>query len=86
MTPEKIHRIPGEADPIFAAKMAEAELCRIAPLNKEGTPVIDLLLLGMGEDGHVASIFPGHGVDEKWTEAIYRPTLGPESRHPAELR
>ena len=78
IAPERIHRIPGEADPVFAAQMAEAELCRIAPLNDEGIPVIDLLLLGMGEDGHVASLFPGHAVDEKWIDAIYRPVTGPK--------
>jgi 6-phosphogluconolactonase len=75
---ERIHSIPGEADPAFAAQMAEAELCRIAPINAEGVPVIDLLLLGMGEDGHVASLFPGHTAEAPWHDAIYRPVIGPK--------
>ncbi|MDB6036468.1 MAG: pgl2 [Verrucomicrobiales bacterium] len=76
--PEKIHQIPGEADPVFAAQMAEAELCRIAPINSDGIPIIDLLLLGMGEDGHVASLFPGQRVENQWAGAIYYPVTGPK--------
>jgi 6-phosphogluconolactonase len=53
----QIHRIRGEDSPQVAAKLAEEELRRFAPV-KNGQPVLDLIYLGMGEDGHVASLFP----------------------------
>jgi 6-phosphogluconolactonase len=69
---ERIHRIRGEASPDFAAPEAEAEICRIAPLGEQGQPVLDLVFLGMGEDGHVASLFPGEPESVIASPAIYR--------------
>ena len=67
-----IHRIRGEADTELAVAAAETELCRVAPLNADGQPVLDLILLGMGEDGHVASLFPGEPTAVMSSRAAYR--------------
>ena len=69
---EQIHRIHGEVEDDYAAKEAEAELCRVAPLNSEGQPILDLVILGMGEDGHTASLFPGESESVLNDTAVYR--------------
>jgi 6-phosphogluconolactonase len=69
---EQVHRIHGESDDTYAAREAEAELCRIAPLDTDGQPVLDLVILGMGEDGHTASLFPGEAESLVNDSAVYR--------------
>ena len=58
IAPRRIHRLKGELDPSAAVAEANADLTRLAPKNKAGLPVIDVIFLGLGEDGHVASLMP----------------------------
>ena len=54
---ENIHRIKGENNPETEAVSYSEEIKNIVT-PKNGLPCFDLLMLGIGEDGHTASIFP----------------------------
>jgi 6-phosphogluconolactonase len=68
----QIHRIRGEALPEVATAQAEEELRGIASPGQGGQPVLDLVFLGMGEEGHVASLFPGEPEEIAASPAVYR--------------
>ncbi|MFT4566085.1 MAG: 6-phosphogluconolactonase [Saprospiraceae bacterium] len=55
--PENVHRIYGEDDPTQEVLRYSNIIRQILPIEN-GIPVFDIMLLGMGDDGHTASIFP----------------------------
>jgi len=55
---KQIHRLRGEDAPDEAVKKAESEIRSTILTIKNNLPVLDMIFLGMGEDGHVASLFP----------------------------
>jgi 6-phosphogluconolactonase len=72
---ENIHRVPAEYEPHLAAQTYEAKL---RDFFKGDFPQIDLVFLGMGDDGHTASLFPhsaGLKEEDRWFIENYAPIM-----------
>jgi 6-phosphogluconolactonase len=58
LEPGRIHRMEGELGPEQGAERYAHELREHAPIE-DGLAALDVIVLGIGPDGHIASLFPG---------------------------
>lgn len=59
LNPSQIFRIQGENNPEKEAQRYSNVVLERLPKDEFGNPIFDLVILGVGNDGHTSSIFPG---------------------------
>jgi 6-phosphogluconolactonase len=73
-----VHRMRGELGPEDGARDYERELRAV--FGDEGMPELDLILLGLGPDGHCASLFPNNpelGIRDRAVAGVEHPGMAP---------
>src|SRR5213079_99863 len=76
--PRAVHRMQGELGPEDGALSYERELKGV--FGDDVVPALDLILLGLGPDGHCASLFPGNpelGIRDRWVAGVEQPGMAP---------
>jgi 6-phosphogluconolactonase len=79
LPPENVHRIKGELEPAEAVADYSRQLAQAAD-EGQPWPRFDLVLLGLGADGHTASLFPGRIPAQAWQEPVVAVTADYQGR------
>ena len=80
--PQNLHPVPTDLAPDACAAAYAEQIRRLVPAGPAGTPRFPLIILGLGEDGHTGSLFPGRNPyqdDELLVRAV---AATPDHPHP----